>query len=65
MRLEEDDRVDGGAARLGIGAPATRSRTKLEIERPLQMAVEVIRRDEILQRDGRQREQRGGPSSPS
>jgi hypothetical protein len=43
----EDHRINGGAAPIGVQLldPAA---DKAEIERALQMAVEVIRRDEIL-----------------
>jgi hypothetical protein len=47
LQLEEDDRVDRRSADLGV-AIWDQVAHKAEIERALQMAVEVIRRDEIL-----------------
>jgi hypothetical protein len=51
LQLEEDDRVDRGAAAVGIEflhPPAH----KAQVEPCLHVPVEVIGRDEVLQRDG-------------
>ena len=54
LQLEEDDRVDGGSPGLRVGLP-NQVAHEAEIERALQMAVEVVRGNEVLQRDRRER----------
>ena len=51
LQLEEDDRVDGGPAPLGIQLPRPVA-DEAQVELGFQVAVEVVRGDEVLQRDG-------------
>jgi hypothetical protein len=51
LELEEDDQIDAGAASLGVELPRPVS-YKREVEFGLEVAIEVIGRDERLQRDG-------------
>ena len=51
LQLEEDDRVDGGAAPLGVQLPGLLS-DEAEIELFLQEPVEVGLGNEVLERDG-------------
>ena len=44
LQLEEDDRVDGGPADLGVGA-LDEIADEGQVERPLQVPVEVVRGD--------------------
>ena len=60
LQLEEDDRVDGGAPDLGVGVPDQIAHEG-QVERALQVAIEVVRRDQVLQRHRRQ----SGPKARS
>ena len=51
LQLEEDDRVDGGPAPLGVELPRPVA-DEAQVELGFQVAVEVVDRDEVLQRDG-------------
>ena len=53
LELEEDDGVDArpAAFRVQLSRPVAH---EAQIQRPFQMAVEVVGRDELLQRHGRQ-----------
>ena len=51
LQLEEDDRVDARPAALGIELLDPLP-DEAEVELRLQMAVEVVRGNEVLQRDG-------------
>jgi hypothetical protein len=47
VQREEHDRVDGGSPDIGIGV-AHQGTPKAHIERPLQLAVDVVRRNTFL-----------------
>jgi hypothetical protein len=51
LQLEEDDRIDGGAAPLGVVLPRPVA-DEAEVQLGFEVAVEVIGRDEGLERDG-------------
>ena len=64
LQLEEDDRVDAGPAPLGVQLPRPLA-DEAEVELRLQVAVEVVPRDEVLQRDGDRLVEAAGLGGPS
>ena len=55
LQLEEDDRIDGGSSAVGIGLPHQLTH-EAQVERPLQVAIEVIGGNQVIERQRRQSE---------